>query len=279
VPSHFPSTRWGWRTSRHRPLETPIPPGSIPTGKASSFNYGRPRCELLALLGDVLAGPLHADGLRVDPSVDALTSTISQGREWIERAWGRENLSHRFLQPEHRGLGRQPGAQTYARSPPPPHGRACPGRSGWEAWGSASSGTWAGCTTRWAYMQLGSGCIAAPPQRAHLPRLYAFHENFVLPSATTSSTARAPCSTRWRGRWQKRANLRRLRQPVVAPGKKLLFHGERVPASGASGPTESSMDWHPPPTRRTPESSSSSPIQRRDAPGRRLHELDVKAEG
>jgi len=30
--------------------------------------------------------------------------------------------------------------------------------------------------------------------------LYAFHENFVLPSATTrSSTARAPCSTRWRG--------------------------------------------------------------------------------
>jgi len=113
-------------------------------------------------------------------------------------------------------------------------------------------------------------CMPLPPQALTFRGLYAFHENFVLPSATTSRPRQGLLLNKMAGDdWQKRANLRLpLRQPVVAPRQEAALHGERVRPVARVGPRIQhglalTSD------RRRRKSSSSSRSQRRDAPGRR----------
>ena len=84
--------------------------------------------------------------------LDALPRLLAQGGpvgpQRVRRARG-----PRGGRPSSRSSTRSPTAASRGSSPPPrspPRGRASRGRPTSAAWASASSGTWAGCTTRWA---------------------------------------------------------------------------------------------------------------------------------
>ena len=129
-----------------------------------------------------------------------------------------------------------------ARSSPPrsrPPGPASRGPTYAAGSASASSGTWAGCTTR-------SSTSSRPVHRSYhhneltFGLIYAFTENFILPLSHDevvhgkgSLLAKMPGD-----RWQKLANLRALYGlHVGAPGQEAAVHGRRVRAGAASGAT------------------------------------------
>ena len=77
-------------------------------------------------------------------------------------------------------------------------------------WASASSGTWAGCTTRWPTSASDPIYRSYHHDELTLPLLYAFNENFILPLSHDevvhgkgSLYGKMPGDD-----WQKRANLR-----------------------------------------------------------------------
>ena len=114
------------------------------------FNFGRKEVRNFLYANAIFwLEEFHADGLRVDGVASMLYLDYSREEgEWTPNVHGgRENLEAvAFLQEMNATAYRRvPGASRSPRSPP--RGRASPGRRTSAGWASASSGTWAGCTT------------------------------------------------------------------------------------------------------------------------------------
>ncbi len=156
VPSHFPTDAHGLALlRRHAPVRARRPaPGLPPRLGQLIFNYGRHEVrELPALERAALARRATtstACGSTPSPRCSTSTTRASAG-EWIPNEYGgRENLEAiDFLRRAQRAPSTPsiPDVQTYRRGVD----RVADGVAAdlrWAASASASSGTWAGCTTR-----------------------------------------------------------------------------------------------------------------------------------
>ena len=174
----------------------------------------------------------HIDGLRVDAVASMLYLDYSRKPgEWLPNAdGGNENRDAiAFLQRVNELVyGEHPGAVTIAEESTACRRRlACRPISAASA--SASSGTWAGCTTR------STTCRSDPIYRRwHHDKmtfglLYAFTENFVLPISHDEVVhgKRSVVGKMPGDEWQRFANARAYYGFMWGhPGKKLLFMGQ-----------------------------------------------------
>ena len=236
VPAHFPTDPHGLaQLRRHRALRARRPaPGLPPRLEHRDLQLRPPRGRQLPhRQRAVLARPLpRRRPARRRGRLDALPRLLAQG--------GRVAAQPRRRQREPRGdrascsePTSRSTARTPARSPSPrnrPPGPACRSRSTPAASASASSGTWAGCTTR------STTCRCEPVHRRWhhdemtFGLLYAFTENFVLPLSHDEVVhGKGSLLAQDAGR-----RLAAVRQPARLlrascgryPGKKLLFMGQ-----------------------------------------------------
>ena len=153
VPAHFPRDEFGLarfdgtalyehddpRRGEHRDWGTLV------------FNYGRHEVRNFLIANALFwLREYHVDGIRVDAVASMLYLDYSRkAGEWVPNQFGgREDLeavassrsSTRSV------MAREPGIITAAEESTA--GRASPGPPTWADSASASSGTWAGCTTR-----------------------------------------------------------------------------------------------------------------------------------
>jgi len=249
VPSHFPSDEMGLANFDGTALyEHAIPARvSIPTGRASSSTTAATRCAASCsprgCSGWTLPRRRPARGRR---RLHALPRLLPQGGEWIPNVHGgRENLEAiSFLQRLNTEVfGRQPGVQTYAEESTSWPGVSRPIWLG--GWGSDSNGH--GLDARHvAYMQHDPVHRRFHHNALTFRGLYAFHENFVLPLSHDEVVhGKGSLLNKMAGDdWQEAGQpAPALRQPVVAPGKKLLFMGCEFGQS-REWAHESSLDWH-----------------------------------
>jgi 1,4-alpha-glucan branching enzyme len=144
VPAHFPKDEFALARFDGTPLyEDPNPSrGEHPDWGTYVFNFGRREVRNFLVANAIYwLEEFHIDGIRVDAVASMLYLDYSrEPGQWEPNArGGRENLeAEHFLK------------ELNERSPSPrspPRGRVSPSRPARAASGSASSGTWAGCTT------------------------------------------------------------------------------------------------------------------------------------
>ena len=252
VPAHFPKDDWALARFDGTALYEHADPrqGEHPDWGTLVFNFGRHEVRNFLLANALYwVEEFHIDGLRVDAVASMLYLDYSRkAGEWVPNEFGgRENLEAiHFLQEVNTVLfGRCPGVRH--RSPRSrPRSRRCRGLCTSAASGSATSGTWAGCTTRLQY-------FAHDPvhRRYHhhdltFGMMYAFTENFVLPLSHDEVVhGKGSLLTKMPGdRWQQFANLRSLYAWMWAhPGKQLLFMGGEL-AQEREWSEARSLDWH-----------------------------------
>ena len=254
VPAHFPRDDWALARFDGTALYEHADPrrGAHPDWGTLVFNLGRTEVRNFLLANALFwLREYHADGLRVDAVASMLYLDYSRkAGEWVPNEFGgREDLEAvAFLQELNELVhAREPGR---ASRPPRsrPRGRASRARPTSAGSASASSGTWAGCTTRSAYFAARPGPPPLPPPRADVQLVYACNENFILPLSHDevvhgkgSLLAKMPGD-----RWQQLANLRALYAlHVGAPGQEAPLHGRRARAGRGSGATRrAAVDWH-----------------------------------
>jgi 1,4-alpha-glucan branching enzyme len=215
VPSHFPGDEHGLHYFDGTHLFEHADPrqGFHPDWKSYIFNYGRNEVRSFLLSSALFwLDQYHIDGLRVDAVASMLYLDYSRkAGEWIPNEFGgRENLEAiSFLR---RSTGRVrgfPDTQTIAEES--------------TAWPMVSRPpTWAARLRH----EVGHGLDARhaglhvprpdppqlPPRQAHVPRVYAFTENFVLPLSHDEVVhGKGSLIGKMPGdEWQKFANLRLL---------------------------------------------------------------------
>ena len=156
VPAHFPRDDWALARFDGTALYEHADPrrGAHPDWGTLVFNFGRHEVRNFLLANALFwLREYHADGIRVDAVASMLYLDYSRKEgEWVPNEFGgREDLEAVAFLKELNEVALRPRAGR--SSPPPrsrPRGRASRGRPTSAAWASASSGTWAGCTTRWA---------------------------------------------------------------------------------------------------------------------------------
>ena len=255
VPSHFPTDAHGLALlRRHAPLRARRSAAGLPPRLGQLHLQLRPQrgAELPALAAPCFwLDNYHVDGLRVDAVASMLYLDYSRkAGEWIpNRYGGRENLEAiDFLRAlNERRLRRAiPDVQTYRRGVDRlADGVAARPTSAGSA--SASSGTWAGCTTR-------CGTSAHDPihRRYHHDELtfrgaLRLHRELRAAALARRGGARQGLAAR-QDAGRRLAEVRQpaaaLRLPVRAAGQEAALHGRRVRRSGDEWNHESSLDWH-----------------------------------
>ena len=153
VPAHFPRDDWALARFDGTALYEHEDPrqGAHQDWGTLIFNYGRHEVRNFLVANALFwCERFHIDGLRVDAVASMLYLDYSRKPgQWIPNKYGgRENLEAvEFLKHFNTRclIPTIPASSPWPRNPPP--GRWSPARPTWAAWASASSGTWAGCTT------------------------------------------------------------------------------------------------------------------------------------
>ena len=234
VPGHFATDEWALPMFDGTPLyEDPNPQrGWHKEWGSHIFNFGRHEVRNFLYANALYwLEEFHADGLRVDGVASMLYLDYSREEgEWTPNKYGgRENLEAvQFLQ--------EMNATVYKRVPGRDHDRrgvdllAAGHRADRPPAGSASasSGTWAGCTTRSRYVQHDPVHRAYHHGELTFPLVYAWSENYVLPISHDEVVhGKGSLLRKMPGdRWRQLANLRAYLAYMWAhPGKQLLFMG------------------------------------------------------
>ena len=195
VPGHFATDEWALVRFDGTPLyEDPNPQrGWHKEWGSHIFNFGRREVRNYLYANALYwLEEFHADGLRVDGVASMLYLDYARPEgEWTPNMYGgNENLEAvQFLQEMNATVyKRVPGATTIAEESTSWPGVTAPTSA--TAWASASSGTWAGCTTR-STTSSASRCTASwHHNELTFGLTYAFSENFVLPLSPRRGRAR-----------------------------------------------------------------------------------------
>ena len=183
----FPATSTAWATSTARTCtSTPIRARAMhPDWDSCIFNYGRNEVRNFLHPNALFwLDKYHIDGLRVDAVASMLYLDYARkaGRvdsEPVRRP--RKPRGHRFPAPIQRGGLSQLSRRADHRRRIHRLADGFAARPTSAAWASASSGTWAGCTTRCEYMRNDPIHRKYHHDELTFRMLYAFNENFVLP--------------------------------------------------------------------------------------------------
>ncbi len=216
VPAHFPTDVHGLAHFDGTALYEHADPrrGFHPDWNTAIYDFGRREVANFLIASALYwLDRFHIDGLRVDAVASMLYLDYSrQPGEWTAQRRGRQREPRRGRLParaQHAGLCR-PSRHHDDRRGIDRLARRVAARPMPAASASASSGTWAGCTTRWTIWRT-TRCIGAGTTTGMtFGLLYAFTENFVLPLSHDEVVhGKGSILGRMPGdEWQRFANLR-----------------------------------------------------------------------
>ena len=255
VPSHFPTDEHGLALlRRHAPVRARRPAPGLPPGleQRASSTTAATRCAASCSRSALFwLDEYHIDGLRVDARrVDALPRLRAQGRRVDpERA-------RRPREPRGRRLPAATSTTRVYREHPDSadHRRGIDrvadgvaARPTSAASASASSGTWAGCTTRSRYFAARSDPPPAPPQPADVRADLRVHRELRAAALARRGGARQGLAARQ----DARRRVAAVRQPArccsATCGRsraRSCCSWAASSASGASGHHDGELEWH-----------------------------------
>ena len=237
VPAHFPKDDFALARFDGTALYEHADPrrGEQPDWGTYVFDFGRSEVRNFLVANALFwLEEFHVDGLRVDAVASMLYLDYSRkDGEWLpnELRRPREPRSGGVPAGDERDRLQAGARRDHDRRGVDVLARASPGRRTSAGWASASSGTWAGCTTRSSYI------THEPIHRQYhhneltFSMMYAYTENFVLPISHDevvhgkgSLLGKIPGD-----RWQQMATCARFLRLHVGPSRQAAaVHGPGV---------------------------------------------------